>query len=146
MINLDKTIESRILNPIELTKMPSNNSFGYFFTTIFTLIAIYSYWQQFNYFAVVAIASSITFLATTVFAPQLLSPLNLLWYKLGILLGNVISPIVLGVIFFILITPIALITRLFGHDELKIKKVSVQSYWVNRSPPGPPADSFNNQF
>ena len=79
-------------------------------------------------------------------APKVLRPLNRVWYELGVLLGKVISPIVLGVMFFVLITPIAVITRIFGRDELKIKKLFVQSYWVDRLPPGPPSDSFKNQF
>jgi hypothetical protein len=65
---------------------------------------------------------------------------------LGLLLGKVVSPIVLALLFFLLITTISLITRLFGRDELKMKKRSVDSYWMNRSPPGPSSDSFKNQY
>jgi hypothetical protein len=65
---------------------------------------------------------------------------------LGILLGRIFSPFVLGVIFFVLLTPISILTRLFGRDELKLKKRSLESYWVDRSPPGPPLDSFKNQY
>jgi hypothetical protein len=65
---------------------------------------------------------------------------------LGLLLGKIISPIVLGLIFFVLITPVSLVTRLFGRDELKMKKRSVESYWVDRSPPEPPSNTFKNQY
>ena len=126
--------------------MPSNNKFGWFFSAVFAMIALYSYTQQLNPFAVAAAIVCVFFVATTFSAPQLLTPLNRLWYSLGMLLGKVISPIVLGAMFFVLITPIAIITRLFGRDELKIKKSFVQSYWVDRLPPGPPSDSFKNQF
>jgi len=86
------------------------------------------------------------FSVATLLSPQLLAPLNRLWYGLGVLLGKIISPIVLGLIFFVLITPVSLVTRLFGRDELKMKKRNVESYWVDRSPPGPPSDSFKNQY
>lgn len=82
----------------------------------------------------------------TVIAPSRLSPLNRLWFRLGVLLGKVVSPLVLGVMFFLLITPAALVTRLLGRDALMLKKRSVSSYWVDRIPPGPPGDSFKNQF
>jgi hypothetical protein len=62
------------------------------------------------------------------------------------LLGKIVSPIVLGLIFFVLITPAALITRLFGRDELKIKKRTVESYWVDRSTLGLESESFKNQY
>jgi len=75
-----------------------------------------------------------------------LAPLNRIWYEFGMLLGKVVSPIVLGMIFFLLITPISVMTRMCGRDELKIKKKSLQSYWVDRLPPGPLPESFKNQF
>ena len=126
--------------------MPSNNKFGWFFSAVFAIITLYSYSQQMNTFAVATNILCVFFMAATFSAPQLLTPLNRLWYSLGMLLGKVISPIVLGAMFFVLITPIAIITRLFGRDELKLKKSFVQSYWVDRLPPGPPSDSFKNQF
>lgn len=86
------------------------------------------------------------FLAATFWAPKLLIPLNKLWFELGILLGNVTSPLVLGVLFFGLITPIALIMRLLNRDELMLKKSFAKSYWVDRLPPGPAPDSFERQF
>jgi len=126
--------------------MPSNIKFGWFFSAVFAMIALYSFSQQMNTFALATTIVCVLLVATTFSAPQLLTPLNRFWYALGMLLGKVISPIVLGAMFFVLITPIALITRLFGRDELKIKKSFVQSYWVERLPPGPSSDSFKNQF
>ena len=126
--------------------MPSNSKFGWFFCALFAMIAIYSYLQQIKIIATASIIVSMLFAATIFFAPQLLSPLNRLWYELGLLLGKIVSPIVLGAMFFVIITPVALITRLFGRDELKIKKSIVQSYWVDRLPPGPQSDSFKQQF
>jgi hypothetical protein len=133
-------------NQSDAYNMPSNNKFGLFFSAVFATIAIYSYFQQFKTFAFATTIVFILFVAITFFAPQLLTPLNRLWYALGILLGQIFSPIVLGAMFFVLITPIALVTRLFGRDELKIKKSFLKSYWVDRLPCGPSSDSFKNQF
>jgi hypothetical protein len=66
--------------------------------------------------------------------------------QLGALMGRVVSPLVLGTIFFLLITPISMLARLFGRDELRLKKIDTSSYWIARAPPGPDGDSFKNQF
>ena len=86
------------------------------------------------------------FAVLTVTAPSSLTVLNKLWSKLGTLIGRFLNPIVLGFIFFVIITPIALITRLLGRDVLRIKKRTVSSYWVDRIPTGPDSESFKNQF
>ena len=126
--------------------MPTDKKFGYFFSAVFAIIALLSYLQGLKNFSVPASIVALLFIAVTLVAPKVLSPLNRAWYELGMLLGKIVSPIVLGVLFFLMITPISLITRLFGRDELKIKKLSLHSYWVDRSPPGPSSDSFKNQF
>jgi hypothetical protein len=126
--------------------LPSNVAFGWFFAAVFATVAAYAYWHGQTTATLVTLIVAILFAIATFFAPQLLYPLNRLWYELGILLGKIISPIVLGLIFFVLITPVSLITRLFGRDELKIKKRNVESYWMERSPPGPPSESFKNQY
>ena len=61
-------------------------------------------------------------------------------------MGKVVSPIVLGVLFFLVITPVALVMRLVGRDALKIRKQNVNTYWVDRLPPGPEPESFKEQF
>ena len=129
-----------------MPKLPSNNKFGWFFSAVFAMIGLYSYVQQLKTLATAVTILCFLFVAITFFVPQLLTPLNRLWYTLGILLGKVTSPIVLGAMFFVLITPIALITRLFGRDELRMRKSFVESYWVDRTPPGTQSDSFKNQF
>jgi hypothetical protein len=78
--------------------------------------------------------------------PIVLRPFNKAWYKLGLLMGRVVSPIVLGILFFILISPIAIVMRLAGRDALKLRKQNVQSHWIDRAPPGPSSDSFKEQF
>jgi hypothetical protein len=126
--------------------LPSNKKFGLFFSAIFVLIAVYVYLKFRVEFAVFALTISTLFAIAAFLTPQILSPLNRLWFCLGLLLGKIVSPIVLALIFFVLITPVSLVTRLFGRDELKIKKRTVESYWIDRSPPGPPSESFKNQY
>ncbi len=126
--------------------LPSNRKFGWFFAAVFAAFGAYAYRKAWGELAATVLILSVLFAAAALVAPQLLSPLNRLWYALGLLLGKIVSPIVLGIIFFVLITPISLITRLFGRDELKMKKRPVDSYWVDRSPPGPSSDSFKNQY
>lgn len=127
--------------------IPSNRAFGLLFTGLFALLSAYSLYQgasQPKAYAWLAAGALIG--AVTIAAPGLLTPLNKAWMKLGELMGRVVSPLVLGVIFFVLITPLALITRLFGRDELRLKRTNNVSYWLERSPPGPAGESFKNQF
>ena len=126
--------------------LPSNRKFGLVFGTIFFAAGIYStiYLHIFWTITFVALATLLSFLAVVV--PTWLALLNRLWFQLGLLLGRVVNPIVLGVIFFIFITPVAIITRLFGRDELLIRKRTVSTYWLERKPVGPKPESFKNQF
>jgi len=127
-------------------KLPTNRRFGWFFTAVFVVVAAYSNWKGLSALGFASLVVASLFLAATLFAPQMLAPLNRLWYGLGMLLGKVVNPIVLGIIFFVLISPVSLLTRLFGRDELKIKKRRVESYWIDRSPSGPPPNSFKDQY
>jgi hypothetical protein len=128
------------------SKLPTNRNFGWFFAAIFSAVTAYAYWRGWSTVSLVTLIAAILFAVATVLSPQLLAPLNRLWYGFGMLLGKIVNPIVLGLIFFVLITPVSLVTRLFGRDELKMKKRNVESYWTDRSPPGPPSDSFKNQY
>ena len=126
--------------------MPSNARFGWFFSGIFAMAALYYYSQQMS---IVAGFLSIVFVvcvAATIAFPQALMPLNRIWYQFGILIGKLVNPIILGIIFFMLITPMSILMRMFGRDELKIKKSRRKSYWVERIPAGPAPESFNNQY
>ena len=87
-----------------------------------------------------------SFLIISFFYQALLTPLNKAWFMLGLALGKVVSPIVLGIIFFGLITPIALIAKLMGRDELKLKRPKKISYWSEPIGSNSDADSFKNQF
>ncbi len=126
--------------------MPSNTKFGLFFSLVLFTTAIYCYSQLLHSIAFACFIGFFIFFTATFLFPMLLTPLNQAWYFWGVLLGRIINPFILGIFFFVVLTPIALITRTFGRDELKIKKLTVQSYWVDRNPSGPSADSFKDQF
>lgn len=127
--------------------LPSNRNFGFLFGGVFALLSAYAGYKGGDALRIYGwlIAAVVVGLVAIV-APNLLTPFNKAWMKLGDLMGKVVSPLVLGVIFFVLITPVAFVTRLFGRDEMRLKKTNASSYWVDRIPPGPAGDSFKNQF
>jgi hypothetical protein len=125
---------------------PSNRSFGWVFTAFFTLIGAHSLWRggvaypwEFGLAAVTAVV--------TIARPEWLAPPNRLWMKFGELMHRVVSPVVLGVIFYGVFTPIGFVMRMAGRDTMKRKfKAAAPTYWIERDPPGPPAESFRDQF
>ena len=127
-------------------KLPSNKSFGFLFGSIFLIIAIYFIFQKNNYFSLISLLLSFSFLILSIFKPTLLLPLNRLWMRFGFLLSLIVNPIVLGLIFFVLITPIGIISRLFGRDELKLKLKENNSYWVVTNSNNNIKKSFKQQF
>ena len=129
------------------SKLPSERIFGIVFVGIFLILAGYGWYKQFsNTWINVFLVLVFVFLLCTLIAPKLLRPLNKAWYKLGLFLGRFVSPIVLGILFFIVSTPVAVVTRLAGRDTLRLRKQSTDSYWIDRKPPGPDPESFKQQF
>ena len=128
------------------TALPSNRSFGWTFTGVFLLAGIYGLWRGGATLPwLLPLAALMA--AVTLTRAQWLTPLNRAWMKLGELLGRVVSPIVLGVIFFGLFTPVAYVMRMAGRDAMKRRwEPALPSYWVKRDPPGPPDDSFKDMF
>ena len=126
-------------------ELPSNKKFGFFFTFIFAAAAAYFYNSENMTWSLVFVAVSFKFLVITMIRDALLLPLNKLWMRFGFLLGMIISPLVLGVIFFGLFTPIAMLMRLSGRDELRLKLSNKSSHWISRSEPIK-SESFKNQF
>ena len=128
-------------------KLPSNRSFGLLFSAVFLIIAVYSWAQGYpaQWLQIWLVISGVFFGFALLF-PAILTPLNKMWFALGLLLGKVVSPIVLGILFFLVITPVAIGKRLFGRDALLMKKRLVSSYWIDRDPPGPKPESFKDQF
>jgi len=126
--------------------LPSNRKFGLFFAAVFVILASWHYWRYESALTPLFFSISGCFALTTALAPNLLQPLNHFWFLLGKLLGKITHPIVLGLLFFIMITPLSLVLRLFGRDELKLKKRSIKSFWIERVPVGPAPESFKNQY
>ncbi len=127
-------------------KLPSNLTFGLFFAGVFAAFGLYKYVYGGALIASLSGFASLGFLAVTFIARDLLTPLNRLWMRFGLLLSAIVGPIVLGILFFGLFTPVAVATRLFGRDELKLKKTQADSHWRTRDPAGPEPESFANQF
>ena len=115
------------------SKIGSNKSFGIVFSIFFTIIALWPILKDEN-IRIWAIIIAFTFLLISFLKPELLNRLNKIWSEFGILLGKIISPIVMAFVFFVIITPMAILMRLIGKDLLnkKITK-SAKSYWIKRS-------------
>ena len=128
-------------------QLPSNKKFGLLFAAIFLALALYANSKN-EATVIIGLLLLISgfFLISSFFYPALLTPLNKAWFMLGLALGKVVSPIVLGIIFFGLITPIALMARLMGRDELKLKRPKKNTYWSEPIGSNADADSFKNQF
>ena len=114
-------------------KISSNRSFGVVFFIFFLIVSIFPLFKDED-IRIWAVIVAIIFLILGLLNSSVLSPLNKIWFKFGILLGNFISPIVMGLVFFTVVTPTALIMRAFGKDLLNLKKNNKKSYWVERSP------------
>jgi hypothetical protein len=127
--------------------LPSNKKFGLLFFGVFFALALYAYSKNEATLVIgLLLLLSGFFLISSFFYQGLLSPLNKAWFLLGLALGKIVSPIVLGIIFFGLITPIALLARLLCRDELKLKRPKKGSYWSEPIGSNSDADSFKNQF
>lgn len=131
----------------EIVELPSERKFGLFFSFVFILIALYSaYSHGIGIVCVIAALISLAFLIAALLMPTTLQRLNKGWAYIGLLLGLIISPIVLGVIYFGLFTPVAEILRLKGRDELRLKNKALESHWIVRDPKGPSPSSYKDQF
>ena len=125
----------------------SDRSFGVMFAIIFGLLAIVfrlrsnPELQQ----LIFALLSATTFVISFT-KPSMLAPLNRWWMKFSLLLARIVSPIVLGVLFFVLISPLATVLRLFGRDELKLKNKGKSTHWHDRNSSGYSLESFRNQY
>tara|TARA_X000000368_G_scaffold406825_1_gene385570 strand:- start:297 stop:710 length:414 start_codon:yes stop_codon:yes gene_type:complete len=126
-------------------EIPSNKKFGYFFTLVFIIIAGYLYANKSLDLAYIFGTISAIFFIITIFKADLLLFLNKLWIRFGLLLGMIISPFVLGILFFVFFTPMAILMKLYGRDELRLKFKKNITYWILRDNQIMP-DSFKNQF
>ena len=123
-------------------KISSNRSFGIVFFVVFSLIALYplSYGGEIRIWSLII---SLIFIILGLLNSKILAPLNKIWFKFGILLGKIVSPLIMGIIFFLVVTPIGLIMRLLGKDVLNLKYNKNKSYWIEKNGP---KSKMKNQF
>ena len=123
-------------------KISSNRSFGIVFFVVFLFIALYplSYSGQIIKWSLVI---SLIFLLLGLINSKILTPVNKIWFKFGIFLGNIISPIIMAIVFFLIVTPIGLIMRVLRKDPLNLKFNTKKSYWIEKKGP---KSKMKNQF
>ena len=123
-------------------KISSNRSFGIVFFVVFLLVALYPliHAEEIRLWSLII---SIIFLILGLLNSKILGPLNKIWFKFGILLGKILSPLIMGIIFFLVVTPIGLIMRLLGKDVLNLKYNKNKSYWIEKNGP---KSKMKNQF
>jgi hypothetical protein len=133
--------DKKLLNPT------SDKKFGYFFASIFVLAGLYSsllYSSSFIWVIFLLLAS--TSALTAFYKPICFSRLNAIWFLLAIILGRIFNPIVLGALYFLILTPISLISKLFGRDELLLNKSDKQTYWLIKDQTLKNNQSYRDQF
>ena len=124
-------------------KIGSNRSFGIVFFVVFLLVATYPIIND-GELRLWSVIISIIFLLLGLINSKILTPLNKLWFRFGLFLGKIISPIIMGVIFFLVVTPIGLLMRLFGKDVINLKlNKKKSSYWIEKVGP---KSKMKNQF
>jgi len=123
-------------------KIGSNRSFGIVFFAVFLIIAIYPLINS-GELRLWSLIISIIFLVLGLVNSKILNPLNKFWFKFGIFLGKIISPFVMGIIFFLVVTPIGLLMRLLNKDLLNLKFNNSHSYWIEKTEP---KSKMKNQF
>jgi len=124
----------------------SDRAFGLIMGLAFTLVGLLPLLHRHGVrWWSVGLAAGLLLVSAT--RPDLLGPVNRLWHRLGLLLHMVVSPVVLGLLFFTTVTPIGLVMRALGRDLLRLRfDPGAQTYWIERRPPGPSADSMPRQF
>ena len=123
-------------------KIGSNKSFGIVFFIVFLLIAIYPLIDN-GELRIWSLIIAIIFFILGLINSNVLTPLNKLWFKFGLLLGKIVSPLIMGIIFFLVVTPTALIMRIIGKDLLNLKFNNKKSYWIEKTGP---KSKMKNQF
>jgi len=123
-------------------KLSSNRSFGIVFFIFFLFIGLYPLINELD-LRLWSIIISLIFLILGVLNSKILTPLNKIWFKFGIFLGKIISPIIMGLIFFIVVTPIGLLMKILGKDVISLKFNNNKSYWIEKKGPD---SKMRNQF
>ena len=126
----------------EKIKLPSNRNFGIVFSIVFLIIAIWPILNQ-NEIRIWSIIISLIFLILGLINSKFLSPLNKVWFKFGLILGSLIAPIVMGIVFFLVVTPTGLIMKVLGKDLLGLKRNKNNTYWLEKDNSN---NNLKNQF
>ena len=126
----------------EKIKLPSNRNFGIVFSIVFLIIATWPILNQ-NEIRIWSIIISFIFLILGLINSKFLSPLNKAWFKFGLILGSVIAPIVMGIVFFFVVTPTGLIMKVLGKDILGLKRNKNNTYWLEKDNSN---NNLKNQF
>ncbi len=127
-------------------ELPSNKKFGTVIGLFLALVSLYFFYINNIHFGIFFIFISIILLVITSIKPVLLTNLNKVWMLIGFILSKIVNPLVLGIIFFIIITPIGIFLRVIGRDELKIKNASSSSFWERKENAKVEPESYKNQF
>jgi len=130
----------------DAVKGSSNRFFGIVFAVVFAIIGLFPLigGSSVRWWSLIVAG---VFLALAFAAPKLLSPLNRLWMRFGLLLHRIVNPLVMALLFFLVVTPIALLMRLFGKRPLHLEtEPDAESYWIPRDPPGPEPETMKQQF
>ena len=142
-----KSTHERLASDHEV-KLGSDRGFGFVFATVFAIVGGFKLWAGHSMTWTGAwFAAAALMLLVALAVPRILRPLNVLWFRFGMLLHRVVSPLVMGLMFFVAVMPVGLIMRLLGKRPLNLAfEPAAESYWIERKPPGPPPASMTNQF
>jgi Saxitoxin biosynthesis operon protein SxtJ len=140
-------IQETSMNIVSSPKLPSERSFGLLFMAVFAIVGVRGIFKHWSWIICIAcfLASGACGLLALI-NPKVLAPFNKAWFYLGRGIGKVVSPIVLGIIFLGVLTPVSIVIWLFGRDELRLKRRPGSSYWIDRTSSTVTAHSFKNQF
>ena len=125
--------------------LPSNRKFGLFFSLVFSLVSFYFFYLENIFWFYIFFLLTLVFIIITFINNDFFGPLNKLWFKFGLLLGKIVSPVVMGLIFFGIFTPIAIYMRIIGRDELRLKNNNQKTHWIKRKMTNQ-NEFFNRQF
>jgi len=129
---------------------PSERSFGLTVGAVLVLIGLiklYKAWPEVSWATNAFLVTGALLAGLGAFAPAPLRPLNRAWFRLGLLLHAIVTPVVMGLVFYVSVLPIGLVLRAMGKDLLRLRRdAAATSYWIVREPPGPAQGTMKNQF
>lgn len=132
---------------VNMKNATTNKRFGLLFSSIFIVLTLY-FWFNNRHALIISSLFLISFVSIlmTFLMPKLLTPFHKAWLKLGNTLGHIMHPLILGCMFYLMITPMGVLMRICGRDELRLNRRNASTYWINREPSDHLPDSFNNQY